>query len=335
MQPVEAASHWDLPVLETIGDLAAWLECETGELDWFADLKGLLSRRGASPHLRHYSYRILEKRSGGQRLIEAPKARLKEIQRQILTSILDKVPAHPAVHGFVKGRSIQTFAAPHVGQPLVLRMDLQDFFPSFPGARIQTVFRTFGYPESVADLLGGICTNATPRDVWPHREPFDRPHLPQGAPTSPALANICTYRADCRLASLARAAGVAYTRYADDLAFSGNADFDRFSTHAAVILSEEGLTVNHRKTRIMHQGVRQHLAGLVTNDKLNVIRADYDCLKAILTNCIRTSPANQNREAHPDFHAHLQGRVAFVETINPAKGNRLRQLFNQIEWRPR
>jgi hypothetical protein len=187
-------------------------------------------------------------------------------------------------------------------------MDLQDFFPSLSGARIQTVFRTFGYPESVADLLGGICTNATPRDVWPHREPFDRPHLPQGAPTSPALANICTYRADCRLAGLARSAGVAYTRYADDLAFSGDADFDRFSIHAAAILNEEGLNVNHRKTRVMHQGVRQHLAGLVTNDKLNVIRADYDCLKAILTNCIRTGPANQNREAHPDFHTHLQGR---------------------------
>jgi retron-type reverse transcriptase len=308
MQPVEAASHWDLPVLETIGDLAAWLECEPGELDWFADLKGLLSRRGASPRLRHYHYRVLQKRSGGQRLIEAPKPRLKEIQRRILTSILDKVPAHPAVHGFVRGRSIQTFAAPHVGQPVVLRMDLQDFFPSFPGARVQTVFRTFGYPESVADLLGGICTNATPRDVWPHREPFDRPHLPQGAPTSPALANICTYRADCRLAGLARSDGVAYTRYADDLAFSGDADFDRFSIHAAAILNEEGLNVNHRKTRVMHQGVRQHLAGLVTNDKLNVIRADYDCLKAILTNCIRTGPANQNREAHPDFHTHLQGR---------------------------
>ena len=76
MQPVEAASHWDLPVLETIGDLAAWLECEPGELDWFADLKGLLSRRGASPRLRHYHYRVLQKRSGGQRLIEAPNAEL-------------------------------------------------------------------------------------------------------------------------------------------------------------------------------------------------------------------------------------------------------------------
>ena len=147
MQPVEAASHWDLPVLETIGDLAAWLECEPGELDWFADLKGLLSRRGASPRLRHYHYRVLQKRSGGQRLIEAPKPRLKEIQRRILTSILDKVPAHPAVHGFVKGRSIQTFAAPHVGQPVVLRMDLQDSSPPFRGPAFKPYFEPSAIPN--------------------------------------------------------------------------------------------------------------------------------------------------------------------------------------------
>jgi hypothetical protein len=220
-------------------------------------------------------------------------------------------------------------------------MDLRDFFPSFPAARIQTLFRTFGYPETVADLLGAICTNAAPRDVWPkpayaERELYDRPHLPQGAPTSPALANVCTYRADCRLAGLAQSAGAVYTRYADDLAFSGDAEFERrverFSTHAAVVLMEEGLTIHHRKTRVMRQGVRQHLAGLVTNRKLNVMRPDYDRLKAILTNCIRTGPATQNRDSHPEFRAHLQGRVAFVDMIQPAKGAHLQALFNQIQW---
>jgi hypothetical protein len=340
MQPVAAAADWGLPVIETAGDLAHWLELEPGELEWFADLKGLLYRR-TSQQLRHYHYRVMEKRSGGLRLIEAPKPRLKQIQRRILSAILDHVPPHSAVHGFVKSRSIQTFAAPHVGRRVVLRMDLEDFFPSFPAGRIQTVFRTFGYPESVADLLGGICTNAAPRDIWPkaaYAEPdlYDRPHLPQGAPTSPALANICTYRTDCRLTGLAKSAGAIYTRYADDLVFSGGEDFecrvDRFSTHVAVILMEEGLTVHHRKTRVMRQGVRQHLAGLVTNQKVNVMRPDYDRLKAILTNCIRSGPASQNRESHSDFRAHLQGRVAFIEMINQRKGARLRALLERILW---
>jgi hypothetical protein len=160
--------------------------------------------------------------------------------------------------------------------------------------------------------------------------------LPQGAPTSPALANLCAYRADCRLAGLAKSAGAEYTRYADDLAFSGGEAFarsvERFSTHAAAILIEEGFTVNHRKTRIMRQGVRQHLAGLAVNRRANVIRADFDRLKATLTNCIRLGPESQNREAHRNFRSHLDGRIGFVETINPAKGKRLRRLFEEIRW---
>jgi hypothetical protein len=276
-------------------------------------------------------------------LIEAPKPRLKKLQRQILSGILDHIPPHSAAHGFRKERSIQTFAAPHVGQRVVLLMDLKDFFPSISGARIQTFFRTVGYPESVADRLGGLCTNATPRDAFDAdprlREAgalYSRPHLPQGAPTSPALANLCAYRVDCRLAGLAKSVSASYTRYADDLAFSGDEEFERrverFSTHVAAILHEEGFTVHHRKTRIMRQGVRQHLAGLVVNRRVNTIRADFDLLKATLTNCVRHGPESQNREAHPRFRSHLDGRVGFVETINPSKGKRLRTLFDQIQW---
>jgi len=334
MQPVAAAETWAIPILESAGALAQWLNLDPDELDWFADLKGLCNKN-ISERLRHYHYRVLTKPSGGIRLIESPKPRLKELQRRILAGILEAIPAHPAVHGFVKGRSIKTFATPHVGQRVVLRMDLKDFFPSFAAARIQTFFRTLGYPESVADLLGGICTNAVPRTI--SKEPlYARPHLPQGAPTSPALANLCTYRADCRLSGLARAAGAHYTRYADDLAFSGGEEFEHgaepFSTRAAAILMEEGFTVNFRKTRVMRQGVRQHLAGLVANERLNVRRSDFDQLKAILTNCVRLGPESQNREGHPNFQAHLDGRVGFVEHINPQKGKRLRAIFEQIHW---
>jgi RNA-directed DNA polymerase len=232
-------------------------------------------------------------------------------------------------------------------------MDLRDFFPSFIRARIQAMFRTMGYPESVADLLGGLCTTITPRDIWTRasfgEDPFHlwesrretqavyfQPHLPQGAPTSPALANLCAYRLDCRLAGLAQAAAARYTRYADDLAFSGGEDFEervaRFSVHVAAIALEEGFKVHHRKTRIMRQGVRQQLAGIVINQHMNVARADFDGLKAILTNCVRLGPATQNRDAVPDFRLHLAGRIGFVEMINPAKGKRLRAIFDKIQW---
>jgi retron-type reverse transcriptase len=348
MQPVTAAKGWDIPAIASTADLAAWLNVSAGELRWFADLKGL-EYKGIPSRVRNYHYKVLAKQFGKIRLLEAPKPRLKKLQRIILREILERVPAHPAAHGFVKNRSIKTFVAPHVGQQVVLRMDLQDFFPSFVAARIQAFFRTLGYPEPVAVLLAGICTNAAPRSVWKDigseislanlnaaKLLYSKPHLPQGAPTSPALANLCSYRIDCRLHGLARAAGANYARYADDLAFSGGKQFERgverFSTHIAAILLEEGFSVHFRKTRVMRRGVRQHLAGIVVNRHLNIMRPDFDRLKAILTNCVRLGPQGQNRDGYQDFRSHLEGRVTFVEMINPGKGQRLRTIFQQIKW---
>ena len=292
MAPAHAARTWAVPKVETAGELAAWLSVSAGELDWFADLKRLNARLGeGNGPVSHYRYRVLRKQGGGIpltniRLIEAPQQRLKELQRVILSELLEKIPVHVAAHGFLKNHSIKTFAEPHVGRRVVLRMDLRDFFPSISAPRVQALFRTAGYPEAVASLLAGICTNATPRRLWKKlgagldplaitdaRALYARPHLPQGAPTSPALANLCAYRVDCRLSGLAQSAGAVYTRYADDLAFSGDEDFERcverFSIHVAAILLEDGFSVHHRKTRIMRRGVRQYLAGLVANEHLN------------------------------------------------------------------
>lgn len=141
------------------------------------------------------------------------------------TACLDNIPPHAAAHGFRAGRSIASFVAPHAGQRVVLKVDLQDFFPTIAKPRVAAVFRTAGYPEDVCQTLGSLCTNWGPRDIWErfpqygdlrdrwrHERLYDRPHLPQGAPTSPALANLCCYRLDCRLAGLARSLGGHYTR---------------------------------------------------------------------------------------------------------------------------
>ncbi|HEY3740793.1 MAG TPA: reverse transcriptase family protein [Bryobacteraceae bacterium] len=348
MRPVDAAVEWSLPVLESPLQLAEWLNLPLNQLEWFADLKHYLRRPRVAQQLRHYNYRILDKGWGSIRLIEAPKDRLKEIQRKILAGILDLIPTHDAVHGFRKGRSIRSFVSPHTAQRVVLKMDLSDFFPSIRRARVQALFRTAGYPEAVADLLGGLCTTTTPREIWKSsgvRDPnrlsdarmiYGTPHLPQGAPTSPAIANLCAYRLDCRLAGLARSAAALYTRYADDLAFSGGDDFERrverFSLHAAAIVQESGFEVHHRKTRIMRQGVRQQVAGLVTNTHPNIRRSDFDELKAILTNCVRLGPSTQNRDLHANFRAHLEGRVSFIESITPPRGSKLRSIFDRIDW---
>jgi len=340
--------RWDLPPIQTAGDLAAWLEVTPNELDWYADLKGITSK-SANPRLAHYHRRIFVKRSGGIRLVEAPKRRLRQIQRAILTRILDRIPPHAAAHGFVQGRSIHTFVAPHINQEVVLKMDVRDFFPSLTCARIQSFFRLATYPEIVADLLGGLCTTSVPKSFWSNqpleanpeemqraRLLYSRRHVPQGAPTSPALSNMCAYRLDCRLSGLAQSADAQYTRYADDLAFSGGSGFahsaERFATHVAAILAEEGFAAHYRKTRIMRPGVRQHLAGITVNQRANIPRRDFDRLKAMLTNCARHGPSTQNHERHPCFRQHLEGRVAFVESVNPVKAARLREILSRVDW---
>jgi retron-type reverse transcriptase len=350
MLPVPAAADWQIPKLDSTAELAAWFNLTAGELEWFADLRDF-GRKQRNSRLTHYYYKLFTKKSGGLRLIEAPKQHLRHMQRRILSEVLDSIPAHHSAHGFVKGRSIRSFAEPHVDRSVVLRMDIEDFFPSFAARRIQAFYRTIGYPEPVADRLGGLCTNALQFRSWnmpgiesdpvrlnEARRLYSRPHLPQGAPTSPALANLCSYRLDCRLTGLARSAGAVYTRYADDLAFSGDRDFarrvERFSISVAAILGESGFAVNHHKTRIMRTGVSQRLVGLVTNQRLNIPRDEFDRLKATLTNCVRHGWQSQNREAHSDFRSHLFGKISFVEFIHPVKvkGLRLRSLFDRIMW---
>lgn len=344
--PVRPLSILPVPWLATAAELAAWLELAPAQLDWLAD-----ARRGhvraAAPALQHYEYRWLPKPAGPPRLVEAPKPRLKAVQRHILAGILNALPPHDAAHGFVRGRSARAAAALHAGERLVAAADLADFFPSVPAARVNAVFRSLGYPAPVARLLTGLCTTATPLAVldgpapgppigWESRQRLRTPHLAQGAPTSPALANLCAYRLDCRLAGLAAAAGARYTRYADDLTFSGDDGFARrrrpFLAAVARIAADEGFALNPRKTRTMGHGRRQRVTGLVVNSHVNVARDDYDRLKAILTNCVRHGPAAQNRAGHRDFRAHLDGRVTWVEGVNPRRGLRLRRLFEAIAW---
>jgi RNA-directed DNA polymerase len=343
-------SSWQVPVITTPGALADFLGIDLGRLEWLADCQA--RERAAQPEpLRHYRYRWMAKASGSLRLIESPKPWLKKIQRLLLDQLLAHIPPHDAAHGFRAGRSVLTFVTPHIGQSVVLKMDIRDFFPSITAARVLAIFLTAGYPEDVARLLAGLCTNSIPRELtremqrvvpvespegWRSRRLFVQPHLPQGAPTSPALANLCAYRLDARLDGLARATGAQYSRYADDLIFSGDEAFvravRRFRDHVAAITLEEGFVVQHKKTRVMRQGVRQQAAGVVLNHHPNVPRPAFDGLKAILYNCVRHGPSQQNRAGVADFRAHLAGRIAYVARINPRRGERLRRVFDQIVW---
>ncbi|WP_420121773.1 reverse transcriptase family protein [Nakamurella sp.] len=335
------------PVLDHTGDLADHLGITLDALDTFADPYGR-ARRAHRDGIAHYRYRWLH-RPRGARLIEAPKPDLRALQRTILDDLLSPIPIHPAVHGFVAGRSPITGAAEHVGADVAIALDIEHFFASITPGRIWGVLRAAGYPEPVAHLLVGLTTHATPvaalrampvsadpgRDARLGRR-LAAPHLPQGAPTSPALANLVAFSLDRRLDSYARAAGARYTRYADDLTFSGDHTFAQRSGAlvAAVekMIQQEGFAVHPGKTRECHRHRRQTVTGIVVNDRTNVPRPDYDQLKAVLHDCRRNGPRAANRNAHHDFRAHLLGRISWVGALNPARGARLRALFDEIDW---
>jgi RNA-directed DNA polymerase len=344
--PVAPFHGLDIPQLEAPGDVARWLGVPIDQLDWFSD-HIRQHERTAIPILQHYTYAFVPKRVGPPRLIEAPKPRLVTIQRRILRDILDRVPTHDAAHGFVAGRSCLTGAVVHVGAAMVVTVDLADFFLMTPLGRVHALFRSLGYPWAVARCLTGLCSTATPRSVFDHLpaprrhtaaalRAYRGQHLPQGAPTSPALANLVAWRLDVRLSGLATAFGATYTRYADDLAFSGDDLFARKTDSLLVaietIAEDEGYALNQRKTRIMRSAARQRVTGVVVNDHLNVPRETFETLKATLHNCRKLGPASQNRDGHADFKAHLDGRIGWVESLNPARGQRLRAIYHQVVW---
>jgi hypothetical protein len=328
--------HWP-----TVGALARGLGLTPAGL-WRLTLPVDWQRRRPLA-LQHYRQALVPKRSAGWRLLEVPAPYLRAVQRRLLSQLLNGLPPHAAAFGFARGRSVVQHAALHAGQGRVLRFDLQDFFSTVHAGRIHALFKTLGYSTAVARALTALCTTATPeawlraepRLAWPQRQRLRDPHLAQGAPTSPALANLCAFALDARLTGLAERFGARYSRYADDLVISGPASLPTRTVAAwvAAIAEDEGFAVNPRKTRSLGAAQRQAVCGIVVNFRPNLPRAEFDRLKATLHRCVVEGPSGQNRDGHADWRAHLQGRVAWAAQLNPGKAARLKALLDRIDWR--
>lgn len=334
--------RFGLPEFHTPQELANWLQIPLGRLAWLVHRFDEKHRPADEKHA-HYHCVWIDKRAGGQRLIEIPKPQLKAVQHKILREILDRVPPHAAAHGFITGRSIRTNAEPHVGQRVIVKSDLENFYASVGFARVVAIFRGLGYSREAAIWLARLTTSSLPETLQKQAaasrsalEPYRVRHLPQGAPTSPALANLSAFSLDIRLAGLARSFHAGYTRYADDLTFSGDKQFLKslavFLPLVSQVVRSERFRVNLAKRRVIRDHQRQQIAGVVVNAHPNVARAEYDRLKAILVNCIRRGPSTQNHSHHPDFAGCLRGHIAHVRHLNPARGDKLLELYGQIDW---
>ena len=331
---------WPVPQISTVRDLARFLENSgidgPGHLVAAMDPMSIRETSRATRSRYHRYWR-------GRRLIEAPDATLRRVQQTVTASILRCVPVHEAAHGFYPRRGVLTAVQPHVRQHTVIVVDLEAFFPSIEAPRVHGLFQALGYPECVARALSDLCTTKClvlperrdgTRITDAERARFERRHLPSGAPTSPDLANLIAYRLDCRLSGLAAACDVHYTRYADDLIFSGGSELavHRFLRRVEQVISAEGFTINPRKTRKMTQSVQQRVLGLVLNDRPRIPRRDFENLRAWLFNLARDGVEAQDREGRPDLREHLNGRVAWVRQVEPERAGPLEDLLARIDW---
>lgn len=332
-----------LPRWDTPADLAAWLDIPLDRLEWLTgraqDFRETQADRRPGAH---YHPLLKAKRSGGLRLIEIPKPGLKQVQQKLLAGLLDAIPTHEGVHGFVRGRSAITHAREHAGHAVVIAFDLRDFFNSIGVARIRALWRTLGYPEGVAEALARLGTTRTPLAVrerllddggidFMGAKRLASRHLPQGAPTSPALANLCAFGLDLRLEGLAWRFGARYGRYADDIVFSGPPELAARSrtlqAWVRAIAQDEGFALHPGKTRRMPAHRRQAVTGIVVNERPNLARDAYDRLRAQLHACAAEG-------CDPGTWMQLQGQVGWAcQLVAPSRAQKLQRMLAVVPVR--
>ncbi|MCA9033216.1 MAG: RNA-directed DNA polymerase, partial [Planctomycetaceae bacterium] len=278
------------------------------------------------------------KKTGGIRKISAPMPRLKRLQEWILSNILEKVPLQDAAHGFRRGRSIVTNAAPHVGQDVVLNMDLENFFPTIDFPRIRGVFRKLGYSGQISTVFALICSEPEIEEVQLDGQAYfvattDR-RLPQGAPTSPAITNIICRGLDARLTGVAQRFGFTYTRYADDITFSGSGgalqQIGKILRQCKYIIEQEDFKVHPQKSRVFRKSSRQEVTGLSVNERLGINRQLLRRFRALLFQIDRDGPSGKHWGHSTDVMTSIEGFANFIAMVNPDQGQIFQQRVRQL-----
>ncbi|MBQ7993528.1 MAG: RNA-directed DNA polymerase [Solobacterium sp.] len=206
---------------------------------------------------RHYHTVQLPKKDGGVRTLRVPDPLLKHVQRRIAEVLLAQTEISPYATAYHYGASIKKNAAVHTGNEKVLRLDIRQFFDHILFSQVkQKVFPAERYSEPIRVLLTILC--------------FDEETLPQGAPTSPWISNIILKDFDDAVSAYCRSKGIHYSRYCDDMTFSGELDEKELTEFVSEQLKKEGFFLNRKKNRLMKASQRQYTCGLIVNEKVSV-----------------------------------------------------------------
>lgn len=286
----------------------------------------------------HYNSFSIPKKSGGKRLISAPKKKLKAAQTWLLENVLYKVENHDAVHGFVPNHSIKTNAEPHLNKEVVINLDLKDFFPYITYERVKGLFVKLGYSEQIATVFALLCTQAEVDKVNVDGQIFyaqkGKRFLPQGSPASPAITTLIAYKMDLRLQGLATKFGFTYTRYADDLTFSATVADDKninmLLTFVKKVVESEDFILHPDKTHVMRNGSQKKVTGIVVNEKLNVDRDTLRKFRALLNQVEKTGWNDKYWGNSPNIVNSVIGFANFVSMVNIEKGKQFKTKIAEL-----
>ncbi|MFI5452442.1 retron St85 family RNA-directed DNA polymerase [Pedobacter sp. UC225_61] len=264
---------------------------------------------------KYYKTYTIPKKSGKLRDISQPSKKLKGLQSWVLVNILNKLKVSNSCKGFEKGSSTYDNAKPHIGANSVLTIDLKDFFPTITQKQIFNIFRAIGYNNLIAIILSKICT---------YKET-----LPQGSPCSPKLANLTAWRLDVRLQGYVGKRGINYTRYADDLSFSGLTPSKVIQIIPKVkeIIQDEGYIINTSKTRIAGLSRAKIVTGLtISNNSIGIGKNKYKTLRAKIFHLTKDSEQKNKKLLYE-----VNGWLAYLKSVDVRRLNKARKFIHDLK----
>lgn len=343
----------ELPVLFSLEHLAIEMGIQSNYLRILnGDAKDDNYDYGYEHKYERYNYFKLQKRNGTYREIMAPAKDLKYIQKWILENILVQFPLKDSCKGFRKKISIFDNAKVHEKAEVILKVDLLKFYDTITEKRVYGIFKAMGYVENLAFSLAKLCTARHRDSYWDNFDEESKtilyqlvgqkpPIIPQGAPTSPMLANIAATNMDKRFEALAKKMKFNYSRYADDLTFSISKEGTLPSLKLITrIVNNEHFFVNTSKTNYMKKGSKQYVTGLTTTNGVNVSKKYrkeisehiYYCRKFGVQKHLEKRAKEFPNYNWLKFHNWLYGHICFIKSINERASLKMLEDFNKINW---
>lgn len=297
-----------------------------------------------------YKVYPIRKRKGGKRQISSPYRSLKIMQQYINKFILNNVPIHENAFGFVKEKSIVHNARKHINQDCILNIDLADFFGSITEKQVYSIFLNLGYAKNLAVDFAKISTSLLEQEnlllegiINPSSLTSQKkttPSLPQGAPTSPILSNIRAFRLDKRFTGFANKNELVYSRYADDITFSGKMENLPKISFLKKVIHEERFKLNESKIRLYtKKSNRRFVTGLLVDKSIRLPKKYKKEIYRHIYFCKKYGP-KEHIDYHNDkigeerkyFYEWLKGKIAFVKMVEPLEAQKMFKLFNSIDW---